>query len=183
MSLSNYDDVGEFHERFDLDNTTHRGVGPRDVDPDLMAFRIRFLHEELREFEVAVESNDRVQQFDALLDLVYVAMGTAHLLGLPWQAGWDEVQRANLTKIRAAADGSDSVRGSAFDVVKPEGWQPPDLERVLNPYIVTGYCNYCGRDLTETVLLHKPLSSVPGITAIHCACGAYVSSRPTVTVG
>jgi predicted HAD superfamily Cof-like phosphohydrolase len=71
---------------------------------------------------------------DALIDLVYVAMGTAHLLGLPWEALWNEVQIANMRKVRAAADASDSKRGSAFDVVKPPGWQPPNIKRILENY-------------------------------------------------
>jgi predicted HAD superfamily Cof-like phosphohydrolase len=177
---SNFDDVGDFHDKFNLDNVTHRGAGPRDVDQDLMTFRIKFLAEELKEFEEAQAADNRPAMFDALIDLVYVAMGTAQLLGLPWQAGWDEVQRANMSKVRAAPDGSDSVRGSAFDVVKPPGWVAPDLEHVIAQTLwrSTGHCSYCGRDLAETVLREKPLTSVPGIIAMHCPCGAYLGSRP-----
>ena len=39
--------------------------------------------------------------YDALIDLTYVAMGTAYMMGLPWQDLWDEVQRANMSKVRA----------------------------------------------------------------------------------
>ena len=68
---------------------------------------------------------------DALVDLVYVALGTAHLHGLPWSELFHEVQRANITKERAAADGSNSARKSALDVVKPAGWTGPDIINVL----------------------------------------------------
>lgn len=132
--MTNFTDVGRFHEKFGLDNTTFRDVGPREWDKDLMEFRLKFLREELDEFIEGKNEQDVVKMFDALLDLVYVAMGTAHLLGLPWEAGWSLVQQANMAKVRAAADGSDSKRGSAFDVVKPEGWEPPDLQKVLNLY-------------------------------------------------
>lgn len=77
---------------------------------------------------------DDAQAFDALLDLVYVAHGTAHLLGYPWQIGWNAVQRANISKERAAADGSDSKRGSSFDVIKPAGWTPPPIDRILQDH-------------------------------------------------
>jgi hypothetical protein len=39
-----------------------------------------------------------------------------------------------MKKVRAAKDGSDSVRGSAWDVVKPPGWTAPDIESVLRDW-------------------------------------------------
>lgn len=129
--MTNFSDVGKFHEKFGLDNTTFRDVGPREWDSELMNFRADFLKEELDEFTDAAADQDIAGVADALIDLVYVAMGTAHLLGLPWEALWTEVQRANMDKQRAAVDGSDSKRGSAFDVVKPEGWRSPDIAKIL----------------------------------------------------
>ena len=126
-----FDDVGDFHEKFGLDNVTHHGRGPRSPSNDLMNFRIKFLREELREFEDAWKARDEAKMFDALLDLVYVAYGTAHLCGYPWEVGWRAVQRANMQKVRAARDGSNSVRGSAWDVVKPLDWEPPNISAVL----------------------------------------------------
>jgi predicted HAD superfamily Cof-like phosphohydrolase len=130
---SNFADVGEFHRKFDLPSVNKSGPEPTDAlkNKDLMKFRMGFLHEEMTEIEKGIEEKDIAQVADGLVDLVYVAMGTAHLLGLPWQELWDEVQRANMTKERAAEDGSNSKRGSSFDVVKPEGWQGPDIEGVL----------------------------------------------------
>lgn len=127
---SNFTDVGDFHRKFNLPASSS-GAGPHPIDPEVLQFRIRFLEEELEEFKQASEQGDPVEQFDALLDLVYVAMGTAHLLGFPWQDGWDEVQRSNMAKVRAASDGSDSKRGSSWDVVKPAGWMPPNLKAIL----------------------------------------------------
>lgn len=132
---SNFDDVGDFHRKFGLHNTTHGGDGVVwPADAQLIEFRLKFLHEELAELEHGWMRDDLPQMFDALIDLVYVAMGTAHLLGLPWAAGWNEVQRANMQKVRAEPDGSNSKRGSGFDVVKPPGWVPPDLEPLLRRY-------------------------------------------------
>lgn len=146
---SNFDDVGDFHEKFGLDNTTHQDIGPRTyLDESIIPFRLKFMVEELLEFCDAVgyhiimedgqvrfvKTRDTIhhaEAFDALIDLVYVAMGTAHFLGYPWQMGWRLVQRANMAKVRAQKDASDSKRGSSFDVVKPEGWTPPDIGRLL----------------------------------------------------
>ena len=164
---TNFDDVGDFHQKFNLplvhqapyhpclrEKSPTMCPGPREVTTDLLAFRTKFMLEELREFitaagldvELNVMTGDMVvhvperplvyhpDMFDALLDLVYVAMGTAHLLGYPWQEGWDAVQKANMEKVRAAKDGSDSKRASAWDVVKPKGWRAPDIRGILRKY-------------------------------------------------
>lgn len=154
--VSNFDDVGEFHERFGLDNTTYHQIGPREVPPDVLEFRINFMLEELQEFVEAVggylqthhELNGppkikavipgdnkvyHADSFDALLDLVYVAMGTAHLMGYPWKLGWRLVQRANLLKQRTPS-AKESKRGHRLDVVKPAGWTPPNIGRLLTRF-------------------------------------------------
>lgn len=132
MTKTNFNDVATFHALFDLP----RPATPRLLDPATQLFRSDFMFEELGEFNNACRpalgrEPDLAKAADALIDLVYVAMGTAVMMGLPWQALWDEVQRANLDKVRARADGSDSKRGSALDVVKPPGWVGPDIEGVL----------------------------------------------------
>lgn len=140
--MSNFSDVGDFHERFDLPRSDRPGAKPTMTDDATLDFRVKFMQEELDEFVQCRGEEDLAGMFDALLDLTYVAMGTAHLMGLPWQRGWDEVQRANMTKVRAQADGSDSKRGSSLDVVKPEGWRPPDIQGVLDD---PGECPVCNR--------------------------------------
>lgn len=131
MNYSNFEDVGQFHEKFKLPNTTYHMPRQQQVPQDMMEFRAKFLQEELDEFNEGFAEGDHAKMFDALMDLVYVAMGTAHLQGYPWQRGWIEVQRANMAKVRAKADGSDSLRGSSYDVVKPEGWIAPDIAGLL----------------------------------------------------
>lgn len=131
MSDSNYVDVILFHIKYD--HTTL--VGPNDTfdDPARMGFREKFLAEELDEFREGLDEHDMIKVADALVDLVYVAMGTAYGLGLPWQELWEEVQKANMRKVRAK-NASESKRGSAADVIKPEGWQPPDIAGVLERF-------------------------------------------------
>ena len=131
--MTNFTDVGEFHKKFDL--PVYEGADAIPVerwrDTGLMDYRVKFLQEELDEFILGLADGDIAQMADALVDLVYVAQGTAHMLHLPWEVLWDDVQRANMAKERAAKDGSDSKRGSAWDVVKPEGWTPPSTEAIL----------------------------------------------------
>ena len=128
-----FNDVGEFHSKFNLENTTHGLIGPRPWDQGMIDFRIKFLQEELNEFQEGIDEADLAKMFDALLDLVYVACGTGQMLGFPWYEGWKKVQEANMKKERVTRI-EDSKRGSTFDVKKPEGWQPPDIAGVLAQY-------------------------------------------------
>jgi predicted HAD superfamily Cof-like phosphohydrolase len=151
----NFADIGRFHTKFGLPSVTQDGPGPRQMAADLLQFRLNFLLEEIGELieacggkleisDIVVAGSrsvtatipedyqvDSVEAFDALLDLVVVAMGTAHLFGFPWEDGWDVVQSATMQKVRAAKDGSNSKRGSGWDIVKPEGWMPPNKALAL----------------------------------------------------
>jgi len=103
---------------------------PFRLPPKKMAVRLKHLGEELHELRHGVAVGDEAEVIDALVDLVYVALGTAHLCGFPFMKVWDAVHAANMKKIRAAR-ACDSKRGSTFDVVKPKGWRKPDVARIL----------------------------------------------------
>jgi predicted HAD superfamily Cof-like phosphohydrolase len=130
--MNDFDNVGAFHRKFGLP-VAERYTVPHGISRELQQFRLRFLREELEELDKAYAEDSLPDIADALVDLVYVALGTAHLHGLPWEALFDEVQRSNMQKVRAQHAG-DSKRGSTFDVVKPEGWQAPLIEEVLCEY-------------------------------------------------
>jgi predicted HAD superfamily Cof-like phosphohydrolase len=125
--------VQQFHERFELP------TGEHDVlmdNVEMQDFRLKFLQEELDELREALERGNRVGAFDALLDLVYVAHGTALMMGVSpeqWHAGMTVVQQCNMSKVRVKS-ADESKRGSAFDVKKPEGWQGPEptLAKILS---------------------------------------------------
>lgn len=131
-------DLVAFHRKFGLSYTGK----VRQLPDDLQEFRSLFLLEELREYREAVEYghkelatfnlNDEAEfvhqlevQADSLVDLVYVALGTAYLHGFNFEEMWRRVHAANMRKVRASSDGSDSTRKSSLDVVKPAGWEPP----------------------------------------------------------
>lgn len=71
-----------------------------------------------------------MESFDALIDLVYVALGTAYLHRFPFNEGWARVQEANMRKVRANKK-SDSKRRTTHDVVKPPGWRSPELDDLV----------------------------------------------------
>lgn len=58
------------------------------------------------------------------------------LCGLDFVAAWERVHHANMQKKRAEK-ASDSKRGSKYDVIKPEGWVPPDLRDLVGEEITT----------------------------------------------
>ena len=68
---------------------------------ELVNFRTFFLMEELAEYTQAITKKDDAAALDALVDIVYIALGTAWLFNLPFEKAWKEVQTANMKKIRA----------------------------------------------------------------------------------
>lgn len=163
-SGTNYADVHAFHTHFGLPAPAL----PEQLTEDVFLFRTRFMQEELDELGQAfyslhqpplTEPQRLAEMADALIDLVYVAMGTAVMMGLPWQLLWDEVQRKNMQKVKVLS-AQDSKRGHAFDIKKPEGWTPPDIERLLEQFVTDrvrqlteqGYrTQYPSRDMTTGV--------------------------------
>lgn len=121
-----YQAISVFHQKFGLD----KPETPGDLDHDTFRFRVGFMNEELSEYMLAWENNDIEGMLDALVDLTYVVLGTAYMHGFDFNEAFKRVHEANLKKIRANHS-SESKRGSALDVVKPEGWEPPDLSDLV----------------------------------------------------
>lgn len=117
-------DVRDFHRKFNVPSRK-LGTGPGHVSLRTLRQRGDHLREELDEFVRAALIQDLAGMADALVDLVYVAKGTAIMLGLPWERLWNEVQTANMAKEPRRTKRHD------HDVVKPDGWQPPDIAGTL----------------------------------------------------
>lgn len=127
LAVDVFADVREFHAKF---NRGYDGP-PRALPEELSDFRIEFMMEELHEYMEAVENGNLEAQFDALLDLIYVASGTLDLHGFPAAQGWLAVQRANMSK-EPGHPLNPGKRGSPeLDVVKPPGWTPPNLKGLI----------------------------------------------------
>jgi predicted HAD superfamily Cof-like phosphohydrolase len=78
------------------------------------------------EFKHALAKNDRVEQLDALIDILVVTIGAIHSGGFDAEGAWKEVMMTNFAKIdketgkvRKREDGK---------VLKPVGWKSPQLE-------------------------------------------------------
>lgn len=136
--MSYYDAVGEFHAKFGLPHFKE-DLPPHLLDQNTLNFRVGFMLEELTELMRGASQEDLPAMADALVDLVYVALGTAQMMHLPFADLFAEVQRANMEKER----GPTEKRGHHLDVRKPVGWEPPDIEAVLE---VCGWKNDRNQD-------------------------------------
>jgi len=142
-----FQDIADFHRKFEL---MYRGK-PRELPADLAEFRVGFLAEELAEYITPGNEDHKMlahmlkrywrdglgkvslaKKFDALIDLVYVALGTAYLHGFPFDLGWARVHAANMAKVKSVGAGNN--RGGTHDVVKPGGWTPPVLDDLVCPF-------------------------------------------------
>lgn len=150
-------DIKEFHVKF-TGLGEHQPAGPQELDDELALFRIGFMAEELAEYaqwsgftNIArqlnelhehIKNNSRYlcrrmeggrnleMQFDSLIDLAYVCLGTAYHHGVDFDEGWRRVHEANMKKVLAKS-ADESKRGYRFDVVKPKGWKPADLDDLV----------------------------------------------------
>lgn len=98
-------------------------------NPQQFALYRDLIAEEHRELTDAVWQNNPVEQLDALVDILVVTIGAIHSPGADAEGAWNEVMRTNMAKIdpatgfvRRRADGK---------ILKPEGWQPPNLKAHL----------------------------------------------------
>jgi predicted HAD superfamily Cof-like phosphohydrolase len=87
---------------------------------------VRLIEEEFNELKTA---NSEIDELDALIDILVVTVGAIHSMGADGEGAWKEVMRTNFAKIdketgkvRKREDGK---------VLKPIGWQPPELAPFL----------------------------------------------------
>jgi len=90
------------------------------------AMYVKLIDEEHQELLEATLSDDRVEQLDALIDILVVTIGAIHSMGADAEGAWKEVMMTNFAKIdhntgkvRKREDGK---------VLKPVGWVPPNLK-------------------------------------------------------
>lgn len=150
--VRNYDDVKNFQLKFGQ----LVGDKPRHLTKRKLSERVAQMQEELDEFKEAVEADDIAEQADALIDLVFFAMGTAVHMGLPWQALWNDVVRANMSKV----PGVKPERGFLVDCIKPEGWKGPKTMAILKQY---GYVAPSGQDDYADDEIHKEKNNVKDV--------------------
>jgi len=93
------------------------------------ALYLKLIDEEVAELHQAVLSDDREQQLDALIDILVVTIGAVHSGGYDGEGAWREVMSTNFAKIDR--DTGKVRKREDGKVLKPVGWQAPDL----NPFL------------------------------------------------
>jgi len=93
------------------------------------AMYIKLIDEEHQELLEATLSDDRVEQLDALIDILVVTIGAIHSAGFDAEGAWKEVMKTNFAKVdydtgkvRKREDGK---------VLKPVGWKSPKLAQFI----------------------------------------------------
>lgn len=141
-----FQDVRDFHLAFKHPVRDKPDATASAVPVELRDLRIELIREEFEELceaalgrtvYVIVAPQPSVSEFrpgnvvgiaDALADLVYVINGAALCYGIDLDEVFEEVHRSNMAKL--GPDGKPIYREDG-KVLKPEGWEPPDIAGVL----------------------------------------------------
>lgn len=124
--------VSEFQFKFSSylfsDRDLFFGVKPALVTSEINASRLAHLYEEVGELGKALKNNDIVEVADALADIIYVAMGSFVVNGIPFNEVMWEVHNSNMTKIPG------ETARARYDAIKPSNWKAPNISAILTKY-------------------------------------------------
>ena len=126
MSINWAEDMNRMHKKYGV----HEAIKKLDKKElrAYLSFRVRFLQEELDELKEATKPMvpiDAEETVDALIDLCVVAIGTLDAFGINAYEAWNQVLAANLNKEVGIKESRPNPYGLP-DLIKPEGWTPPD---------------------------------------------------------
>ena len=100
-----------------------------DVNNQQYDLYTKLITEEVEELWTAINNQDRVEQLDALIDILVVTVGAIHSMGADAEGAWKEVMRTNFAKIDK--DTGKVRKREDGKVLKPVGWTAPEL----GPYV------------------------------------------------
>jgi predicted HAD superfamily Cof-like phosphohydrolase len=98
-------------------------------DEKQYAMYVNLINEEHQELLEATLTDDRVEQLDALIDILVVTIGAIHSAGWDAEGAWKEVMRTNFDKIDK--DTGKVRKREDGKVLKPLGWKPPELAQFV----------------------------------------------------
>jgi predicted HAD superfamily Cof-like phosphohydrolase len=87
------------------------------------------IEEEFNELVTGETNDDRIEQLDALIDILVVTIGAIHSMGADVEGAWKEVMSTNFAKIDK--DTGKVRKREDGKVLKPLGWEPPNLTPFL----------------------------------------------------
>lgn len=92
---------------------------PIQMTPERALKRYHWMLEEINEF---IDADEIVEQADAMIDVIYFALGTLVEMGIRPDALFDIVQSANMNKLWS--DGKPHYN-SEGKTIKPDSWEDP----------------------------------------------------------
>jgi len=117
-----------FHDQARFMRACGQTVNQHNPSQYMMYYTL--IKEEMGELIAAYNTDDRVEQLDALIDILVVTIGALHSMGCYPEDAWNEVMRTNFVKVDPVT--GKVTRREDGKILKPEGWQPPRLERYLH---------------------------------------------------
>ena len=91
---------------------------------------LKLIEEEAEELNQAIINRDKVEMLDALIDILVVTIGAIHSMGADGEGAWKEVMKTNFAKIDK--DTGKVRKREDGKVLKPLGWEPPNLKPFLS---------------------------------------------------
>jgi predicted HAD superfamily Cof-like phosphohydrolase len=91
---------------------------------------IGLIDEEIDELTAALIAKDKLEQLDALVDILVVTVGAIRAAGWDGEAAWKEVMNTNFAKIDP--DTGKVIKREDGKVLKPEGWTAPELSQFID---------------------------------------------------
>jgi predicted HAD superfamily Cof-like phosphohydrolase len=110
MSQSNFQKVGDFHEKFEHTINTEPQTNIFTTDPKLLSLRFALVEEEFLELGQAIKEHDFTEVVDALGDMLYVLHGFGHTIGVNMDKAFALIHESNMSKLcKTEQDAIDTV--------------------------------------------------------------------------
>ena len=97
------------------------------LESDQAQLYMNLISEEYNETLTAFKNKDMVEVADGLADMVWVIMGMASTLDIPFDDVWNEVKASNMSKF---VDGK-AIKNADGKIMKPDTFFEPDIAKVL----------------------------------------------------
>ena len=99
------------------------------MNDDQFRMYSNLITEEYNELQEALANKDAVETLDALTDILVVTIGAMNSMGADGEGAWREVMATNFAKIDRRT--GKVLRRDDGKVLKPQGWEPPNLAKFL----------------------------------------------------
>ena len=122
--MTNFEKVGVFMKTFNQDVKNSSSLSTDKIN----SLRISLINEELEELKQAISEKNLNEVADALTDILQVTYGAGHAFGINLDKCFEEVQKANMSKL--GKDGK-PIYNEFGKVMKGPNYFKPDLSKFI----------------------------------------------------